>query len=404
MLEETADEVDQPSQARGQRLRRMLRRSLLIVAALVIVFHAGLGWIFSSKIHDDALVVEAPGGPDYEVEVLAADDGTVELSLASGNHHLDEPGIRGVAWPGGYGQVGEIVELSDDSVTRTYIPIEGTPTVGERLDMDGFAYPVDPSAAHGLEFTNITYPGELGPIEAWFVDGTSDDWVVVVHGKTAPRREALRLLPVLNRAGYDVLMIDYRNDVGAPQDPSGFYQYGVTEWRDIEGAVGYAVDRGASSIAVVGFSMGGGIASSFLTRSPLAAKVDAAVLDSPMLDFSATIDLGAANSSLPVVGLPIPQSLTAVAKLLASWRFDVDWSQADYLNDMIDPGYATPTLVIHGTEDERTPLSSSRELAVARPDVVRLEVFEHAGHMLSWNVDPERYETAVIEFLGDALG
>ena len=36
--------------------------------------------------------------------------------------------------------------------------------------------------------------------------------------------------------GYRSMIISYRNDKGLPKDPSGIFQYGTTEWKDIDGA------------------------------------------------------------------------------------------------------------------------------------------------------------------------
>lgn len=392
-------EQREEAKASSSPWRRRLRISAIAVAALVVLYYAGLGWLFSSKIQNDAFEVEAPGGPEYEVEVLAVSGKEIELSLDSGNAHLDEPGIRGIAWEGGYGQIGDIVSLSDESVVRELLT-EPAPPVGQLLDLDGFAFTGDPFVAHGYDYETVSYSSGLGPIDAWLVPGDGDSWAVLVHGKGSPRREALRMLPSLHDAGFDMLIIDYRNDPGAPVDPSGVYGYGTTEWRDLQGAVRYALDAGAEQIVLVGFSMGGGIVSSFMVESDIAGEVDGVILDSPMLDFSATVDLGARHSSVPVVGLPLPQSLTNVSKLLATWRFGVDWRAMDYHGRLADSAlYDTPTLVIHGTEDERTPIESSERLAADRPDTVTLEIFENADHVRSWNVDRERYEALVATFV-----
>ncbi|MCK4828870.1 alpha/beta hydrolase, partial [bacterium] len=66
---------------------------------------------------------------------------------------------------------------------------------------------------------------------------------------------------------------------------------GLTEWKDLEGAAKYAAERGAEKLILVGYSMGGAIVTNFLYRSPLAGKVLGAILDAPMLDLNATIDL-----------------------------------------------------------------------------------------------------------------
>jgi len=68
-------------------------------------------------------------------------------------------------------------------------------------------------------------------------------------------------------------MISYRNDAGAPQDPSGMLRYGLTEWQDLAATVRYAIGHGARQLLLVGYSMGGAIVASFLERSPLGARV-----------------------------------------------------------------------------------------------------------------------------------
>jgi pimeloyl-ACP methyl ester carboxylesterase len=401
MPTETEPQPDTTPPPRRTR-KRWVRRTGIALGVVLLLFYGGIGWMFSSKIQNDAFEVEAPGEPEYEVEVVGFDGDNIILSLESDNHHLLEPGIRGVAWPGGYGRVGAIQAETTDTVTRTYIPADGTPPTGTLLDMDGFAYPQDPLAAHGLPFEDVTYPSELGPLSAWNVAGSTDSWVVFVHGKTAPQREGLRIIPPLHAAGYHVLVVTYRNDVGMPSDPSGAYGYGETEWPDVAAAVSYAQQQGAADIALVGYSMGGAIVTSFMINSPAAADIDAVVLDAPMLDFSATVDLGARHTSLPVIGLPVPQSLTNVAKVLAGWRFGIDWPAIDYFDEVGEIN--TPILLFHGTEDERVPIETSERLAEERPEIVQLEIFEDAGHILSWNVDRARYERLLTEFLAANLG
>ena len=50
-------------------------------------------------------------------------------------------------------------------------------------------------------------------------------------------------------------------------------------------------------------------------------------------------------------------------------------------------------LVFHGTDDETVPLTTSQEFFEARPDLVRLVIVPGAGHVRSWNISPEAYES-----------
>jgi pimeloyl-ACP methyl ester carboxylesterase len=130
------------------------------------------------------------------------------------------------------------------------------------------------------------------------------------------RLDTIKVVPALHQRGLPVLMISYRNDAGAPPDPTGMLRYGRTEWQDLAAAAQYALGHGARRLLLVGSSMGGAIVISFLERSPLAGRVAGVILDSPMTDFGRAVDHGASRQTLPLVGLPIPQLLTDVSRQL----------------------------------------------------------------------------------------
>jgi hypothetical protein len=214
------------------------------------------------------------------------------------------------------------------------------------------------------------------------------------------RLDNVRILPALRDAGYPTLTITYRNDVGAPQDPSGLLRYGLSEWKDLEAGVGYAIGRGSAGVVLMGVSMGGGVIAAFLERSDLAEQVRALVLDAPMLDFSATIDDNASRARLPVIGTPLPPGLAATAKLIARLRWHVEWGELDYLEH--PSSFSMPTLVFHGTRDDVVPIATSDELRRLVPET-QLVRCPGAGHIGCWNVDPNAYESKMISFLHDEI-
>lgn len=63
-----------------------------------------------------------------------------------------------------------------------------------------------------------------------------------------------------------------------------------------------------------------------------------------------------------------------------------------------------PILILHGEKDSLVPAPTSQSLAWARPDIVRYVGFPEAAHARSWNLDPEKYEAAVRQFLREILG
>jgi hypothetical protein len=135
-------------------------------------------------------------------------------------------------------------------------------------------------------------------------------------------------------------------------------------------------------VLLVGYSMGGAVVVSFLERSVLAARVAGVVLDAPMLDFGRSVDLGASRQRLPLVGLPLPQSLTDVATWIAGWRYGVDWGSLDYLHRA--GKLQAPILLFHGSADTRVPVATSDQLARLGHDVTYVRV-AGADHLDSWS-------------------
>lgn len=258
----------------------------------------------------------------------------------------------------------------------------------------------NPRAALGRPARAVTYPTELGRQPSWFVPGRGSTWAILVHGKGEDRSEMLRMMRSTVAAGLPSMDITYRNDVGGPQDASGRYQYGRSEWRDLAAAVDYALAHGARHVVLVGASMGGGIVASYLRHTdrpgPRDSPVAALVLDSPMLDLGETVDYGAAQRPLPVFG-HVPGALTWTAKRITTLRYGVDWAAVDYADD--SAWVDVPTLVFHGTGDRTVPITGSRRVAAAHPGLVHLVAVRGAGHVASWNAGPSAYDARLIRFL-----
>ncbi|MDJ0960248.1 MAG: alpha/beta hydrolase [Acidimicrobiia bacterium] len=404
-LVDSPDRANQPSGPSGRwnRWRRPLTRIGIVVGVLAMIFYAAGGWYFSSLLGEDAFEVSAPDPPVYEVEVDAISTETITLVVPAGSEpDLTGPVVIGFEHENGTLRLGRIIaNLTDgtrDIVTRQYDVIRGPkPEVGDLGDLDPWLYTENPWFLLDVP-TRVTYESELGPIDALYVSGGTGTWVILVHGKGAAEREAFRMM---NAVGpHSMLAISYRNDPGQPADPSGYYRYGATEWKDVEGAVAYALDQGANNVILAGLSTGAALNLSFMYRSDLADHVIGLIFDAPNIDFGRTVDYGASQRDLPLVGLPVPQSLTTVAKFIGALRFGVDWSELDYLDDIdrID----VPILVFHGTNDTTVPVDVSERLAETRPDLVTFLAFEGAEHVQSWNFDPARYDAAMRRFL-DAL-
>ncbi len=270
---------------------------LLSVLIVLIAVLLGGGWYFSNLVRDTALQPKRVDlRPQLEVVALREDRITLGVTGELQNDDWRQDGIWGLRWDQGYAQVGEIVDINGQEVVREFVPLMGKLSIGDRVGRYIFAFPDDPEKAFGLPTRKLSYSSGLGQFPAWLIEGSSNTWLIVVHGKKdAPPREALRSYPVLPTVaefGIPALIISYRNDEGAPASPDGFHRYGQTEWQDLLGAVQYATEQGAERLILMGYSMGGAMILNFLYQSPLADKVVGIILDAPMLTLGPPLSLG----------------------------------------------------------------------------------------------------------------
>jgi uncharacterized protein len=352
---------------------------------------AGIGWFYSSALLDTAI------RPVYPERVLGVGDDTVTLAAS---RLTTQPGTWGLRWARASGGdalavLGPVVAERRGAVERRLLA-GPAPVAGCAAVLDAGPYDPDP-AARGLPFEDVRVPGPLGPCPAWHVPAAGDTWVVLVHGRGGSRREALRILPALHERGHPQLVITYRNDEGAPPSPDGHYHLGDTEWEDVEAAVRWAVERGARRIVLFGWSMGGAVTGAFLDRSPEASRVAAVVWDAPLVDWRATLRQQARNRRLP-------PGLSPLATAVTARRIGIDFDRFDLRRH--PPSVRPPTLLVHSAGDTAVPVTASRRLAAAAPQLgwpLRYLEVPDVEHTASWNADPAAYERAVTTFLAGVL-
>jgi uncharacterized protein len=381
--------VDRPRR-RGLSALRWLA---LVVLLLTALFYVGGGWYFSGQIRDG--ITAYPTVSDPELRVTEVTARSVSLAaIGEAPEALATDKVYGLEWETGYGQVGTLLGEQQGQVTRSFLLLTGSaPEVGDLADLRKEAFP-DLEVAVGVPVQEVTFTSEGVELPAWYAPGDGTTWAVLTHGKGVTRGEMLRLMRTTTDLGFPSLNITYRRDA---ENGGGLNRFGQDEWRDLEAAVQYARDRGAMNIVLVGGSAGAGISASFLENSPLREHVEALVFDAPMLDLGAVVSHGASGRELPVVGLPVPESLVWTARRIAGLRFDLDAGKTNYLDDT---GWLTvPTWVHHGTTDGTVPHSVTERLDAAEPDLVDHTLVEGAEHVESWNVAPREYDRSLRAFL-----
>ena len=330
-----------------------------------------------------------------EVTDVTADSVTLK-QVKGGPTWLDASQVYGLDWGSGWGFVTAVQSDKGSTVVRGLQVMAGPrPTAGSTARFSRDAYPTDPRRAFpDAQVSELTVRGATADLPAYFVPGRSRTWAVLVHGAGANRSEMFRLMTSTMAAGLPSLDITYRGD---QETGGGFARLGTTEWRDLEAAVKLAEERGASNVVLVGVSMGGAIVADFLEHSDLAGDVTGVVLDSPLLDFHAAVALAADGGQSVHVPLLGSGPVASAAIRLARARTDLDGSPTDHLADT--SWLKVPTLLLHGEDDPRVPVDSSRALAAAKPDLVTAHYVAKAGHVESWNEGPPTYDRWVREFL-----
>jgi uncharacterized protein len=367
---------------------------VLAVVLLLVAADAGVGWYFSGQI----LQLDTSSYPTT-VEAVAGQ--TVTLSRDDNSRRAIPWGLD---WPGGHAVLDARVQVDGKHVRRTVVAVtSGSLTKGLHVALNHDIYDGDPQAARSMPFTPVDVPGPLGSMPAWQVPPSAgvtakNTWVIAVHGRGGSREEALRVLPALAALGLPTLVITYRNDTDAPSSPDRHYHLGASEWQDVEAAVKYARGHGASDVILFGWSMGGALVLRTLDRMPAEDRdhVKAVVLDSPVVDWTATLTLQAEHRH-------VPGAIIWTAERITEQRAGLSFGDLDFTRTAFVKALRTPVLLFVDLSDTTVPPGPALRFAAQRRDLVALTVTVGGEHTGSWNADQPRYEADLAAFLSRAL-
>ena len=368
-----------------QKIPRWTGAVVLAVLGIVVLVLFVIAWLSANQIRSDWLTPVMDERP-YDIEVIRRPPSRLVIA---GTDDPPRGGIWGFESEATYTQLTALLNRTETDTEWAATPYIREIGVGAKGRVDVDAYPADPEVAFGLGFEEVRAPGDLGPLPAWLIDGRRSTWVIIVHGKGMDRRsQALRMIPRLVESGFPVLVVTYRNDEGAPADPSGLRSWGLTEWRDLDASVRLAEREGARDYFLIGHDLGAEVVSTFLHESDRVGNVLGVVFDSPVLVIEGAMDYDSG---------PVAQFVGELGQQLARLRFGMEWSELDQVAraDQFD----VPILALHGAQDEVSPIEITEAFAAARPDIVKFLRFEQGGHGDLWNVDSARYEPAVMSFI-----
>ena len=386
---------------RAARANGRLAVALRIVTAILTGSVVTLGVASTFVAGRLARRVVTPAARVADTRILSLDTAAQTITLTR-TEDTSLPGRYGLFTSGSasYLKLGTVLSESETAVTRkllTHIDVDA------ELDADAAfsGWYFDRPEQLQLPFTNEVIGTSLGPCPAWLFPAADDNgrWVIQIHGRGSSRSEALRAVPLFHDLGYTSLAVSYRNDGEAPRSRQGTYTLGATEWRDVDAAVGFAIRRGAREIVLMGWSMGGQIALQLDLNSAHREKIVGLILESPAVDWSDVLHYQAR-----LLHVPKPVISFALGALSSEWGGPVRGSGERIPLERLDivsraDELRHPILVLHSDEDGFVPSGGSHALALARPDLVTLEVFHTARHTKLWNYDQERWTRAITEWV-----
>jgi pimeloyl-ACP methyl ester carboxylesterase len=400
-----------------------LKKLLYSLGTFLVVVLLAVGWYFSGLIYETGL------NPDFNdaENVGTAEDRVIVDTISSDRITLNveeeqwgpllENGVYGIIGQNGDAIVGSIISTNGNIIERELLQINGTIVSGDRISASGLIRQDDsggykilgssgwsgqatdgvytPESVSGIEYKDIFYESNVGSFPAYLTSNGENGIVIFVHGfRGNYAREVFSLMRAKDLAelGYRSMVIAYRNDRGLPKDPSGIYQYGVTEWEDIDAAVDEA-RKYNENIVLFGISGGGGPVSSWIENSNDLSKVSGIIYEAPVISFWESVEVNGA-ARFPW----LPESLFSYFKIVTELRYDVDFDSMDFREAVINS--SIPTLLFHGDDDEWVPVEMSDLIAESRDTNFTYIRYENVGHVTSWNADPDNYVYQLSQFLG----
>lgn len=300
----------------------------------------------------------------------------------------------------GHALLGE-AKIAGTLVRREILRERGRIPDGSIAWASTFVYNGTP-AQLGVEFENTVVHTDVGDMPAWFIPqlhGGPDAIAIVIHGHGGQRAQALRMLPTLMESGVASLFVTFRNAFGAPRIGKGYLTLGDQEADDVLQALHWAKERGYKRAVLYGFSMGGNIALCAVQRQdrwPI--PVTGVILDCPALDWRDVMYSQGARYGLPkFLAGPVAKLTEFIVQKRSGQNFDT----VDQLTAATK--FTLPMLLFHGTRDRTIPVRQSDKLAQLRPDLVEYHRVEGAKHIRVWNIEPKKYDQALLKFIQKVL-
>ncbi|MFB6291247.1 MAG: alpha/beta hydrolase [Candidatus Bipolaricaulia bacterium] len=290
--------------------------------------------------------------------------------------------ILAIILVGGLGFVGYQIKSALDR------EIYGTPR-GEVGDKDPSDLGLD---YEPIEFTSSNTTEDNLVISGWFIDGNTDDCIILAPGKGQSRWKLFDYITFLHEAGYDLLLFDPQGRGKSEGEKWGF---GYFESRDIVNGIQYIEENyQVESIGILGRSAG---ATAALIAALDSEKVDAVVADSPFASIKLASESYGGYEDNPLFDILFPLYGFGANRML-----NTDIVKKTDLTDRIT-NLRAPVFFIHGNDDQALYPKNSKVLYENKAGKKKLWTPEGVGHVEGFEERTEDYKKKVISFFDKQL-
>lgn len=247
----------------------------------------------------------------------------------------------------------------------------------------GVGWPVDPEAAgFPCEHWTLDRPGDVR-LPVWDVPGRLTDGPVLVllHGFGRSRLTWVPYLDDWTRRASRVVMIDLRGHGDATPDGAGL---GDPDVEDVAALVERLEAPADRPVVVIGRSLGATVGILAAAECP---RIDAVVAIAPYETLAVPL-----SQRIRLRGLPDRPVTWLAIRVLARLGRRPRSTRAAAAR------LPVPLLVVQGTADPISPEPGARAIADAAANA-RYELVDGAGHGDHWDLEPERLDQALDEFL-----
>lgn len=231
----------------------------------------------------------------------------------------------------------------------------------------------------GLAFEEVALTSEDGvALHGWFVPaGRGSRVVLMLHGNAGNISHRLDKVTALSRAGFAVLLVDYRGygrSAGRPSE-EGLVRDAAAAWRHLTGKLGVPPKR----VVLYGESLG----------------------CAPALRLASALERSGAPPAALVLEAPFT-SAAEMSRRVIPW-LPVAWLVRFRFNNVAEAAQVTiPSLVMLGEEDEVVPASMGRRVhAALRSSTKVMHVEPGAGHNDLWLGRSARLADLIARFAQD---